>query len=271
MDIVKRNFFRLLRSGAFNEYEPLERMSVFKWKKLIGMIMLQQVMPIAANALRNYQYDRSTDIPQAVADMFFSVYNEKDMPSKVSIPQSRMANIFLNKRLKKIRYNELHAIDTSLETLELLNIIIYNTNRILAGGISYSNIVLIGRYLRNKGQKVDFVKLEKWLQQLHIQEMAGFEGSILITTLHFEHDEIPFVHRIDMTAFKRALQSLTHGPVSSMDQWHITAGPGGLMYNNSAILRKNIWHKMKYLSYAPVETTSSFLHGVAASLSQIEE
>lgn len=31
MDIITRNFFRLLRSGALNEYEQLEPMSNFKW------------------------------------------------------------------------------------------------------------------------------------------------------------------------------------------------------------------------------------------------
>lgn len=31
MDIIKRNFFCLLRYGAFNEYEPVEKMSAYKW------------------------------------------------------------------------------------------------------------------------------------------------------------------------------------------------------------------------------------------------
>lgn len=29
MDIIKRNFFRLLRCGALNDMEPLEPMSLF--------------------------------------------------------------------------------------------------------------------------------------------------------------------------------------------------------------------------------------------------
>lgn len=271
MDIIKRNFFRMLRSGAFNEYEPLEPMSVFKWKKMLGMIIQQQVMPIAANGLRNYQYENSVDIPQPVTDKFFSIYNENDMPSKVSIPQSHLTNPLLNKRLRKIRYNEMHAIDTSLETLELMNIIIYNTDKILTSGISYSNIILIGRYLRNKGNRVDFVKLERWLQLLHIQHMANFEGSILITTLNFDKNEVPFVHDVDRTAYLRALQSLTSTPVSSMDEWHFTQGQSGFIHNNSSVLRSNIWHKMKYMGYAPIETTSNLMHNIATSLSQIEE
>ena len=34
MDIVKRNFFRLLRSGAYDSDEQIEPMSAFKWQKL---------------------------------------------------------------------------------------------------------------------------------------------------------------------------------------------------------------------------------------------
>ena len=30
MNVITRNFFRLLRSDALNEYEPLEPMSAFK-------------------------------------------------------------------------------------------------------------------------------------------------------------------------------------------------------------------------------------------------
>ena len=34
MNIIQRNFFRLLRSGALNEFVSLEPMSHYKWQQL---------------------------------------------------------------------------------------------------------------------------------------------------------------------------------------------------------------------------------------------
>ncbi len=55
----------------------------------------------------------------------------------------------------------------------------------------------MGNYLRTKGDKVDFVKLEKWLRKLRIQRMAQLQGSVLIPFFEFEQDEIPFVRRVE--------------------------------------------------------------------------
>jgi len=270
-NIITRNFFRIVRSGAFNEYEPVERMSAFKWNKLFGMAMQQNIMPIVANGMRNSQYDKSGNLPTAVVEMFFGLYDKQNAATRVTIPQSNMSNSLLNKRLRKLRHDELHAIDTSLETLELLNIIIYNTNNILANGIFFGSVILIGMYMRSKGDKVDYVKLERWLQTLGLQKMAQFEGSILISTLNFDQSELPFVHEVDANAYKRAMHSLTDAPMSSLDDWRFKQGQSGFMHNNGSVLRHNLWHKMKYLNYAPMETTSNLMHNMAKSLSQIEE
>ena len=40
MNILQRNFFRLLRSGALNEYESLEPMSLYKWQQLAKLTRL---------------------------------------------------------------------------------------------------------------------------------------------------------------------------------------------------------------------------------------
>ena len=34
MDIVQRNFFRIIKSGAFEDKDTLEPISPFKWRKL---------------------------------------------------------------------------------------------------------------------------------------------------------------------------------------------------------------------------------------------
>ena len=90
-----------------------------------------------------------------------------------------MHNSFLNRRLAKIQKEEPHVIDTSMETVYLLRLIVSNANAMLSGGISIRGIIQLGQYLRTRGDKVDFVKLDNWLTKLHLQRMAQLEGSVL--------------------------------------------------------------------------------------------
>lgn len=270
-DIIIRNFFRLMRSGAFNEYDPIERMSDFKWKKLVGMIVRHNVMAIAANGMRNSQYDNAGNIPKHIADNFFKMCQDYKTATKVVIPQSTMSNRWLNNKLKKIRTTEYHAKDASPATLEMLNLIIFNTEKLLAVGIHYGNIILIGKYLRGNAQNIDFTKLEHWLKQLRLQDIAEFQGNILISTLHFDQSELPFVHKNEPKAYEQAIKSLVRINEINPNEWLFKQGQNGMVYNNATALRQSLWHRLKYMPYASIETTSNFFHNIARSLSQIEE
>ena len=174
MDIIKRNFFRLLRSGALNEYVTLEPMTTFKWNRLFQMAASQNVVSIALKGIKNHQYDTNIYIPPKLI-LYLQEMTDKDEQEWFTNPH--LSNPTLNKRLKKIKHDERHAIDTSMETLQLLDIIIFNVNHILAKGISVRGIIELGSYLRTRGDKVDFVKLETWLSKLHLQRMAQLQGT----------------------------------------------------------------------------------------------
>ena len=45
MDIVQRNLFRLLRSGAFQSKEDIEPMSAFKWGRLYQLAVMHDIIP----------------------------------------------------------------------------------------------------------------------------------------------------------------------------------------------------------------------------------
>ena len=52
MDIIQRNFLRLLRAGAFGEYEQTEPMSEWKWKRLYQTSQIHGVTPWIADGIR---------------------------------------------------------------------------------------------------------------------------------------------------------------------------------------------------------------------------
>ena len=92
MNFLQRNLFIKLRSENFGTDEELEPMTTFKMHKIAQM-------------MKNL-----SDIPEG---------------------EVRMNNSFLNRRLTKIQDDERHAIDTSIETVYLLRIIVGNVNSIL--------------------------------------------------------------------------------------------------------------------------------------------
>lgn len=181
-----------------------------------------------------------------------------------------MHNSFLNRRLTKIQKEEPHVIDTSMETIYLLRLIVSNANAMLSGGISIRGIIQLGLYLRTRGDKVDFVKLDNWLTKLHLQRMAQLEGSVLITFFNFEQDEIPFVKLVERGAYKLTLRSLYYN-IKDMEDIKFQQSQVGFVHTTGGSMRKNLRRSMRFFGYAPIESASNFFNGFFRSLSEIEE
>lgn len=265
MDIIKRNFFRLLRSGALNEFVTLEPMSNFKWRRLVQMIKAQNVSAIALKGFKNHQYDVEMTADKAI----FGELNNGGGNTRYTLPQ--LSNRFLNRRLKRIRENEPHVIDASMDTVDILNIIVGNVSNMLNRGISLNDVLELGRFLRTRGDRVDFVKLDDWLRILHLEHIAQLLGSILIDVFEFDKDEVPFVARVEPEALRLTLRAINHTAIDTAKEWHFRQSRSGFVKNNSAALRRNLRRSIKYIGYAPLETTSNFITNFARSLSEIEE
>lgn len=263
MDVITRNFFRLIRSGSLDEQEPMEPMSAFKWQRLFQMVQTQHVERTALKGIARHQGDEMMNIPQGLSDILTSSTHE---PSK---PQ--LSNRFLNYRLRRIIHNEYHAIDTNIEAVELLKIIVNNVSSMLNKGIMLGGLIELGSYLRTKGDKVDFVKLERWLRKLHIRRMAQLQGSMLMAVFQFEQDELPFMEHVEASAYKLVMRSVLHTVSDTVEEWHFRQGKAGFLQNNSSLLRRNLRRGLCYVVYAPLETVSNFFHNFARSLQEIEE
>ena len=231
MDFLQRNLFTKLRSENFGTQEELEAMTTFKKKKIAQMMK-----------------------------------NLNNVPSGEVL----MHNSFLNRRLTKIQKEEPHVIDTSMETIYLLRLIVSNANAMLSGGISIRGIIQLGLYLRTRGDKVDFVKLDNWLTKLHLQRMAQLEGSVLITFFNFEQDEIPFVKLVERGAYKLTLRSLYYN-IKDMEDIKFQQSQVGFVHATGGSMRKNLRRSMRFFGYAPIESASNFFNGFFRSLSEIEE
>lgn len=244
MDIIRRNFFRLLRAGVLDEAGEMEPMSPYKWRRAADLLRAQHVVPLAAKGIQKHGADPRMNMPTDLRDALLQ--EAKILGAKDFDAEPRLSNPFLNNRLKRIRHNERHAIDTNIETLKLLDIIIANINYVMSNGLSLQGILQIGRYLRTKGQFVDFVKLDLWLHQLHVTRMASLLGSILVEVFEFDEDEVPFIKKMDPKANRLLMQAL------QVDQQSIQRNP------------------LLFL-FQPLESSTRFVRNIKKRLSEIEE
>ena len=282
MNIIKRNFLRLLRLGAFGENEVIEPMSKFKWEVIFHIANIHNVVGVIFDGIAKNKENEAL-IPQDIILKYKKILGEEGYGIKaqttgarpsVQLPDaglSHMCNGFLNARLKRIRENEPQSTDASVETLNMLDIIVQATECTMTYGLSFATILRIGIYLRVDGDKIDFVKLENWLRKLNLTRMAQLEGSILIDIFGFEMDEIPFVNKMEPSAHKIAIEALEKPIRIDIEEWKISQKSTIFLANNSKAMMKTVKNCMKYFFFAPVEASSNFLHRFASSLSNLEE
>jgi len=196
MDILQRNYYRMLRNGAFGENEELEPMSNFKWQKLRNMAERDDV-------------GIYVDCTDKAAGLPVRLYENPETG-----------------KLKSIMNEERHSIDTSMESLELLNLIIYNIEQTVNRHTSLRAIIELGRFLRIKGDKVDYIKVESWIKRLGVQRMTRLHGSVLISLFNFNIDEIPFMHKqasmsqeFAVNDRKLTIRYITRYPMTTFHSW----------------------------------------------------
>ncbi len=243
IDIITRNFFRMMRSGALNEYVELEPMSAFKWRRLAETALSEDVAGVASRAVKNHQYERSFNMPQDTRDM---LHREAEKNKGQSI-RPELTNPLLNKKLKKIHTAEKKADDCSTESLIVLGIIIANCRATLGRGTSTRLVIRLGNYIRINGAKIDYTKVNRWLKDLQMHKVAQLVGSILVTNFAFKQEEVPFVRRVDTKAAVTMAESI--------------------MQRKKERQSKGI----TYFEYAPLENASIILDRLKSRLDTIEE
>ncbi|MBQ8701699.1 MAG: hypothetical protein IJ549_02925 [Prevotella sp.] len=176
MNVLTRNYFRMLRQGAFGEKQPMEPMSQYKWQQL----------RLRARSEHTEQYLPDSDVPQ------------KGL--------SGLSNYKKSRRHRSIEKAEYHSIDTSLHSLDFLHLMAFNVHSTMIGETRIDGIIEMGRFLRTKGDKVDFLKVEQWLHKMGIYKLSQLHAAILIELFGFSLDELPFIQHSTRDAIRLAAE-----------------------------------------------------------------
>lgn len=341
MNIIERNFFRLLSSGAFNSAVEVEPMSAWKWRQVFKMSVDNHVEVLTFKGMKNCSNQFFMRLPEQLSHDWEAVAIEnleKNQADAVKVktllhrlsdqqlrpvlmgswatllfgddysagggclyvffpfetqghkadewarsegtafetPRSNTAcytwsglqvehrhrMMQLNSRrgnavLQRIIEQELHTLSTSfidsaegerIETIEPTLSLLFSFTELvramMGSGISIMQIVDLGLQLRLRGHRVDFIKLQEWIGQLHLQRVAWMAKGMLTQLLGFTDDEVPFDENNEKSASDDMLAD--------------------------ALLRRDV-QKARYFRYMPGESLATMIASVAHSLNQVEE
>lgn len=269
-DVIIRNFFRLLCCGVLQEEDALEPMSLYKWRILFSWVCNKRVENVMKSGFETYEKHQSPCITSDV----LSLYHESitaNGDNVMQLSEMRFSNIWLNRKLKRIRAIERKKEAPASETLNVLNIIIYSFVMALNHGLSFNALLCLAKYIRMNENCIDYVLLKKWLAKLNLDKFAQLQGSILVSFFHFDQSELPFVKKVDTAASQLVLKSLPVAEPIEEKNVKFWQGKLGFVHNNSKILRHSLYYTLSFAHYSPLEAFSNYVHNIALSLANLEE
>lgn len=276
INIIQRNFFRLLRSGAFESKEQIEPMSVYKWQKLFQLSLMHDVAGFAYDGLmrcKDQFFVHLTDSQwkqweNTINDMRKSPHND-DGEDDEFLRADHLTNPILNRKLQSILDDE----NSDIKSRQMLLMIIRVSRHILNEGLPVRQLIELGTFLRTDGNGCDATMLEQWIKSLKLQPVARLEASLLIMLLGFSREEISFVGDKDDKNLGHIAQDLIEFTNTRAKDFYFSQNEGNIFVhtsNGSAML----WHirrSARYFRYYPSETLTNFFASFAHSLSHIEE
>ncbi len=274
MTIDLSNFLSLLSTGAFDTPLDVQPMSRFKWQRLIRFAENEEVGEFLRYGIQRSIYgdevlekDKHLTSEQ-MYDFRHNIYAE--FVNNV-LPVTRFSNTVLRRKLRKIFEDEVHSYNTQMPKLALLDMICSFIKDAFDGIFSFLDILMIGLYLRQEGDKVDFNGLDDAIAVLNLKKVANLLGSILINVFGFSRDEIQFCKDIDENVdeivrhyFELAFTEQINLRHKELTQSQVAIGA----HDHSRISAKRGWY---YARYHRMEAISSYWANIFNSITMVEE
>ena len=262
MDITTRNFFRLLRAGAFGKQEQVEPMSVCKWRKTMQLALVHHV------ETETYQG------VEVLGDQFFiqvipSELREEWAAKAYDVhtntpPLSDELNKHVQKKMEKLR----SMADPSTDEYQVMESVLLLTNALLTDGEWIRRLLMLGELLREHGGNVNSEKIKKWIHQFRITSMARLQCALLIELMGLQLEEIPFgVEPSDINVQPFA-SAIPHG----QEQMSFSQGKDIFVHtSNASAVLWNARRSARFFRFDPLGSVSNLLSSFTSSLTHIEE
>ena len=274
MDIIQRNLFRLLRSGAFSTQEQIEPMSAFKWERLYQIAMLHDVITYAYQGITNCHsqfFMRLTDKQELTwkraNDEITAHQTEEE--EDIFLRADTLTNPVLNNQLQNILDDEHSDMVTRQLLLQLIRVV----RHILNEGMPIRQLLELGLMLRQHGKQVDFDQLRQWIKSLRLTQMCQLEGECLILLYGFHAEDLPFVTATQSKRTSQIAQELLEFTNTRSHDWYFSQDADSIFVHNSnsSAMFSHVRRSSRYFRYYPSEGLTNFFASFVHSLSHIEE
>ena len=270
MNILQRNFFRLLKCGVYGTAETLEPMSAHKWNKLYQMAQLHNVQPFVYHGLCKCRDQFFLQLsPQQWHQWEVATFKQQqDSDEEELLRPYKLTNPLLNRHLQEILDDEQSDINTRRMLIQIIRI----ARHILNEGLPLRLVIDLGVNLRDNTEKVNYEMLNDWLARLRFQQMAQLEAALLIELFGFKADDIPFAggdvdNKANLVA--RELAEYTSRP----EEFYFSQSPDSIFVHaqGGSALVSRVKRSARYMRFIPSEALTNFFASFAHSLTHIEE
>lgn len=162
--------------------------------------------------------------------------------------------------------------ETLSPTLTLFHLLLVIAQSVLNDGIRLCQLADLGMFLRQQGDKADYVKLQEWIDKLNMKRMAQLAGDLLVQLLDFNPDEVPFMTTEASADISHVVKDIFLQQPRKADKWYFQQGNGifvGTVHSSAMLWQAR--HSVRYFSYYPSECITNLFTSFTHSLSHIEE
>jgi len=277
VDIIQRNLFSLLRSGAFQTQEDIEPMSAFKWNKLYQLTVMHNITPFVYDGILRCKNNfflhltdkQKQDWEKAMADYRVKEKRQSDQEEDEFLRPDRLTNPLLNRRLQAILDDE----HSDLTSRQLLLILLRVVRHLFNEGMPIRQLTELAIFLRSNSQRINFDVVGQWIERLQLTQMAQLSGEFLIRLFNFEEADIPFLKGRKEKGIERIAKELIEFTDTRSQDWYFSQEDGGIFVHNtnSSATFSHVRRSARYFKYYPSESVTNFFSSFIHSLSHIEE
>ena len=277
MDIIQRNLFSLLRSGAFQTQEDIEPMSAFKWNKLYQLTVMHNITPFVYDGILRCKNNfflhltdkQKQDWEKAVVDYRVKEKRQSEQEEDEFLRPDRLTNPLLNRRLQAILDDE----HSDLTSRQLLLILLRVVRHLFNEGMPIRQLTELAIFLRSNSQRINFDVVGQWIERLQLTQMAQLSGEFLIRLFNFEEADIPFLKGRKEKGIERIAKELIEFTDTRSQDWYFSQEDGGIFVHNtnSSATFSHVRRSARYFKYYPSESVTNFFSSFIHSLSHIEE
>ena len=268
MNIIERNFYRLLRVGALHTEEQIEPLSAWKWGRLYQHSEMHDVAFVTYKGIEACRHQFFVQIPDALQEQWAKAVPHDESYENQLLADNKLTNPVLNRQLQDILDDEGSNIETRTALLHLVGIARF----IMNAGTPVKRLTELAVFLRQSGNRIDYTQLEGWIKRLKLGAMAQLAAVMLVRLMHFSPEDLPFMKPTTEEKMEKQIREILQQKNSHAEEWYFSQGKDIFIHTSNAAAM--LWHvrrSAKCFSYYPTETVTNFFTSFAHSLSHIEE